>query len=191
MSSCPSTGCSYYLTRKPSLCTYIGNPCNTRDELCPVLLQGIDDAESEWSQHHAKRLIDTRAKGLRGSIPPNFPYFHVEFGLTGASSRACESQSEEDHGSQGFVLEAHKWAQPISAVRWVAAAVPRGINAVCVLKERSCQEWCIYGSRSTTSRARLWIASRRSRLHQGLASTKSSEVNILKGFILDPEASGF
>ena len=47
------------------------------------LLQGIDDAESEWSQHHAKRMIDTRAKGLRGSIPPNFPYFHVEFGLSG------------------------------------------------------------------------------------------------------------
>ena len=47
--------------------------------------QGIDDAESEWSQHHSKRLIDTRAKGLRGSIPPNFPYFHIEFGLTGAS----------------------------------------------------------------------------------------------------------
>ena len=52
--------------------------------LCPDWVKGIDDAESEWSQHHAKRLIDTRAKGLRGSIPPNFPYFHVEFGLTGA-----------------------------------------------------------------------------------------------------------
>lgn len=24
--------------------------------------KGIDDAESEWSQHHAKRMIDTRAK---------------------------------------------------------------------------------------------------------------------------------
>lgn len=47
------------------------------------MLQGIDDAESEWSQHHAKRMIDTRAKGLRGCIPPNFPYFHVEFGLSG------------------------------------------------------------------------------------------------------------
>lgn len=44
--------------------------------------KAVDDAESEWSQHHAKRLIDTRAKGLHGSIPPNFPYFHVEFGLS-------------------------------------------------------------------------------------------------------------
>jgi hypothetical protein len=25
-------------------------------------------------------LIDTSEKGLRGSIPQDFPYFHVEFG---------------------------------------------------------------------------------------------------------------
>ena len=43
--------------------------------------KAIDEAESEWSQHAAKKLIDTSMKGLRGSIPPNFPYFHVEFGL--------------------------------------------------------------------------------------------------------------
>lgn len=47
--------------------------------------QGLDEAESEWSQHHAKRIIDTSSKGLRGSIPTNFAYFHVEFGLSGAS----------------------------------------------------------------------------------------------------------
>ncbi|KAL5731512.1 hypothetical protein ACHQM5_004233 [Ranunculus cassubicifolius] len=39
--------------------------------------KAIDEAEDEWSQHNAKKLI----KGLRGSIPKNFPYFHVEFGL--------------------------------------------------------------------------------------------------------------
>lgn len=49
--------------------------------------QAVDDAESEWSQHHAKRYIDTRAKGLQGSIPPNFAYFHVEFGLACALPR--------------------------------------------------------------------------------------------------------
>ncbi|XP_006838815.2 CWF19-like protein 2 isoform X1 [Amborella trichopoda] len=43
--------------------------------------QAIDEAEEEWSQHNAKKLIDTSVKGLRGSIPKNFPYFHVEFGL--------------------------------------------------------------------------------------------------------------
>ena len=44
--------------------------------------QGIDEAESEWSQHAGKRCIDTRAKGLRGSVPPNFPYFYVQFGYS-------------------------------------------------------------------------------------------------------------
>ncbi|KAJ6752198.1 hypothetical protein OIU85_002603 [Salix viminalis] len=42
----------------------------------------IDEAEDEWSQHNAKKLIDTSEKGLRGSIPKDFPYFHVEFGLS-------------------------------------------------------------------------------------------------------------
>lgn len=43
--------------------------------------KAIDEAEDEWSQHNAKKLIDTSQKGLRSSIPKNFPYFHVEFGL--------------------------------------------------------------------------------------------------------------
>ncbi|XWS13791.1 hypothetical protein CRYUN_Cryun36dG0068500 [Craigia yunnanensis] len=43
--------------------------------------KAIDEAEDEWSLHNAKKLIDTSEKGLRGSIPKNFPYFHVEFGL--------------------------------------------------------------------------------------------------------------
>ncbi|KAJ7943029.1 CWF19-like protein 2 [Quillaja saponaria] len=43
--------------------------------------KAIDEAEDEWSQHNAKKLIDTSEKGLRNSIPKHFPYFHVEFGL--------------------------------------------------------------------------------------------------------------
>nr|XP_027090161.1 CWF19-like protein 2 [Coffea arabica] len=43
--------------------------------------KAIDEAEEEWSQHNAKKLIDTSQKGLRASVPKNFPYFHVEFGL--------------------------------------------------------------------------------------------------------------
>ncbi|KAB1207023.1 CWF19-like protein 2 [Morella rubra] len=43
--------------------------------------KAIDEAEDEWSQHNAKKLIDTSEKGLQGCIPKNFPYFHVEFGL--------------------------------------------------------------------------------------------------------------
>ncbi|KAL8208790.1 hypothetical protein R6Q57_008202 [Mikania cordata] len=43
--------------------------------------KAIDEAEEEWRQHSAKKLIDTSEKGLRHSIPEDFPYFHVEFGL--------------------------------------------------------------------------------------------------------------
>lgn len=28
----------------------------------PLVSQAIDDATSEWAQHHAKRFIDTKAK---------------------------------------------------------------------------------------------------------------------------------
>ena len=45
-------------------------------------MQAIDEAEDEWSQHNAKKLIDTSVKGLHGSILKDFPYFHVEFGLS-------------------------------------------------------------------------------------------------------------
>jgi hypothetical protein len=45
-----------------------------------IFKQELDTSESEWSQHHAKRVIDTSQKGLRRSIPEHFPYFHVEFG---------------------------------------------------------------------------------------------------------------
>ena len=53
------------------------NFCVLKIKIC----QAIDEAEDEWSQHNAKKLIDTSVKGLRGSVPANFPYFHVEFGL--------------------------------------------------------------------------------------------------------------
>ena len=46
--------------------------------------KAIDEAESEWSTHDSKKCISTAPpKGLRGSVPPNFPYFHVEFNMTG------------------------------------------------------------------------------------------------------------
>ena len=46
------------------------------------LFHEIDEATSWWSQHNAKKLIDTSVKGgLRGAIPKKFPYFHVEIGL--------------------------------------------------------------------------------------------------------------
>ncbi|DBA83040.1 TPA: hypothetical protein ACH3X1_006813 [Trebouxia sp. C0004] len=58
--------------------------------------KGIDDAESEWSQHHAKRMIETGGKGLRGSIPANFPYFHVEFNLTRGFVHVIDDEAKFD-----------------------------------------------------------------------------------------------
>ncbi len=44
--------------------------------------KAIDEAESEWSTHDAKKCIALSAgRSLRNSIPAHFPYFHVEFGL--------------------------------------------------------------------------------------------------------------
>ncbi|KAG2302465.1 hypothetical protein Bca4012_060770 [Brassica carinata] len=56
--------------------------------------KAIDEAESEWSQHNAKKLIDTSVKGLRNSIPKNFPYFHVEFGLDKGFAHVIDDEQE-------------------------------------------------------------------------------------------------
>lgn len=56
--------------------------------------KAIDEAEDEWSQHNAKKLIDTSEKGLRGSIPKNFPYFHVEFGLNKGFVHVIDDESQ-------------------------------------------------------------------------------------------------
>ncbi|CAH2046839.1 unnamed protein product, partial [Thlaspi arvense] len=56
--------------------------------------KAIDEAESEWSQHNAKKLIDTSVKGLRNSIPKNFPYFHVEFGLDKGFAHVIDDEEQ-------------------------------------------------------------------------------------------------
>ncbi|OVA07564.1 Cwf19-like protein [Macleaya cordata] len=56
--------------------------------------KAIDEAEDEWSQHNAKKLIDTSEKGLRGSIPKDFPYFHVEFGLNKGFLHVIDDESQ-------------------------------------------------------------------------------------------------
>ncbi|KAK1434613.1 hypothetical protein QVD17_00361 [Tagetes erecta] len=56
--------------------------------------KAIDEAEEEWSQHNAKKLIDTSVKGLRHSIPEDFPYFHVEFGLKKGFVHVIDDESQ-------------------------------------------------------------------------------------------------
>lgn len=67
--------------RRHCLVECIPLPYDIAKEAPLYFKKAIDEAESEWSQHNAKKLIDTSIKGLRGSIPKNFPYFHVEFGM--------------------------------------------------------------------------------------------------------------
>lgn len=54
----------------------------------------MDEAEDEWSQQHSKKLIDTSEKGLRGSIPKNFPYFHIEFGVNMGFVHVIDNEKE-------------------------------------------------------------------------------------------------
>lgn len=69
-------------TWTPLLCTYNSFCLNSYStSFWNELFQAIDEAEDEWSQHTAGKLIDTSVKGLRGSIPKDFPYFRIEFGL--------------------------------------------------------------------------------------------------------------
>ncbi|XP_076905515.1 uncharacterized protein LOC143561275 isoform X1 [Bidens hawaiensis] len=56
--------------------------------------KAIDEAEEEWSQHNAKKLIDTSVKGLRHLIPEDFPYFHVEFGLKKGYVHVIDDESQ-------------------------------------------------------------------------------------------------
>ncbi|KXZ45589.1 hypothetical protein GPECTOR_53g82 [Gonium pectorale] len=59
--------------------------------------KAILEAESEWSTHHAKACIETTAqKGLRESIPPNFPYFYVQFGYGSGYVHVIDDESKFD-----------------------------------------------------------------------------------------------
>ena len=49
-------------------------------ESAPIYFKkAISEAGSEWSDN--PKLVDTKGKGIRRSIPEGFPYLHVEFSL--------------------------------------------------------------------------------------------------------------
>lgn len=53
------------------------------------------ECESEWSTHHAKTCLSTAPpKGLRGTIPANFAYVHVEFGMRGGYVHVIDDESK-------------------------------------------------------------------------------------------------
>eukprot|EP00912_Choanoflagellata_sp_UC4_P000736 UC4_evm3s461 len=48
-------------------------------EIAPMCFKkAIQECDVEWSQH--KKVIDTKGKGIRHSVPKGFAYFHVSFG---------------------------------------------------------------------------------------------------------------
>ncbi|KAI3694896.1 hypothetical protein L1987_77879 [Smallanthus sonchifolius] len=69
-------------------------PADVGKEAALYFKKAIDEAEEEWSQHNAKKLIDTSVKGLRHSIPEDFPYFHVEFGLKKGFVHVIDDESQ-------------------------------------------------------------------------------------------------
>ena len=72
-------------------------------EEAPIYFKkAILESDEMWSVN--KKLIDTREKGLLRSIPKNFPYFSVEFGLGGGFAHVIEDETQfpPDFGKVGI-----------------------------------------------------------------------------------------
>ncbi|XP_022098963.1 CWF19-like protein 2 [Acanthaster planci] len=86
-------------------------------DMAPIYFKkAIQESESEWSQN--KKLVDTRKKDIRKSIPRGFPYFSVDFGLDGGFAHVIEDDKVFPHyfGKEiigGMLdLEPQLWRRP-------------------------------------------------------------------------------
>jgi len=50
------------------------------------------ESDELWSQH--AKVIETRGKGLKRSVPKGFPYFFAEFGLDDGFAHVIEDSSQ-------------------------------------------------------------------------------------------------
>ena len=65
-------------------------------EVAPMYFKkAVMECDEEWAQN--KKLIDTRQKGVRRSIPAGLPYFFVDFGLDGGYAHIIEDQAKFPH----------------------------------------------------------------------------------------------
>ena len=65
-------------------------------DVAPIYFKkAIQESDSEWAQN--KKLIDTRNKSLRSSVPKGLPYFAVEFGLGGGFAHVIENEDLIPH----------------------------------------------------------------------------------------------
>ena len=85
--------------------------------LAPMYFKkAILESDSEWAQN--KRLIDTRQKGLRSSVPLGLPYFFVDFNNKGGFAHVIEESSLFPHYFAkeviGGLIDAHPglWLKP-------------------------------------------------------------------------------
>eukprot|EP00051_Salpingoeca_urceolata_P018733 m.265895 g.265895 ORF g.265895 m.265895 type:complete len:811 (-) comp19267_c0_seq1:1484-3916(-) len=86
-------------------------------ELAPMYFKkGIQDCDQQWSDN--VKLIDTRKKGFRSSIPTGFPYFYVAFGNDEGFAHVIEDEKLFPHyfGQEilGNMLDvpARTWLRP-------------------------------------------------------------------------------
>ena len=64
--------------------------------LAPMYFKkAILESDEEWAQN--KKLIDTRTKGVRNSVPAGLPYFFVDFGLDGGYAHVIEDTAKFPH----------------------------------------------------------------------------------------------
>lgn len=65
-------------------------------ELAPMYFKkAILESDEEWAQN--KKLVDTKEKGVRGSLPTGLPYFFAEFGMDGGFGHVIEDLDQFPH----------------------------------------------------------------------------------------------
>ena len=78
--------------------------------------KAIMESDEEWSMN--RKLIDTKQKGVRNSLPIGLPYFFVEFGLDGGFAHIVENQDKfPSHFAKEVIggmldLEPRRWLKP-------------------------------------------------------------------------------
>ena len=64
--------------------------------LAPMYFKkAILESDEEWAQN--KKLVDTKEKGVRGSLPTGLPYFFAEFGTDGGFGHVIEDTDQFPH----------------------------------------------------------------------------------------------
>jgi len=67
-------------------------PNDLADDAPMYFKKAIMEADEEWAQN--KKLLDTRTRDLRSTIPKGFPYFHVGFGEGGGFAHIVEDENK-------------------------------------------------------------------------------------------------